>query len=199
MSVRKQSANRLTLYRVCGTCNQEFVTTADSPWVRQVPRDGKRQATTYYCSQGCYAASYKHIGWFDGLTAQRRAEKEAKRDISAKNKRYYDRHREQEQARARARYWSDPESARADQAYQRAKRKLLAESNQKGSAMNYNGRSFRQDLKPCPKCGMSSGRRMVTDDVAELYIVRCESCGYQTPPRKTQSGASRIWNRGSHK
>jgi hypothetical protein len=40
-----------------------------------------------------------------------------------KNKRYYQTHIEQERQRARDRYWADPESARADQRYQRAKRK----------------------------------------------------------------------------
>lgn len=46
MSVRRQTANRLTLFRTCGTCGKQIVTTADTPWVRQVERDGKRQATT---------------------------------------------------------------------------------------------------------------------------------------------------------
>lgn len=44
MSVRRQTANRLTLFRTCGTCGKQIVTTADTPWVRQVERDGKRQA-----------------------------------------------------------------------------------------------------------------------------------------------------------
>lgn len=54
MSVRRQTANRLTLFRTCGTCGKQIVTTADTPWVRQVERDGKRQATTYFCSEGCF-------------------------------------------------------------------------------------------------------------------------------------------------
>ena len=41
MSVRRQTANRLTLFRTCGTCGKQIVTTADTPWVRQVERDGK--------------------------------------------------------------------------------------------------------------------------------------------------------------
>lgn len=72
MSVRRQTANRLTLFRTCGTCGKQIVTTADTPWVRQVERDGKKQATTYFCSEGCFAASYKHIGWFDGKAEERR-------------------------------------------------------------------------------------------------------------------------------
>ena len=55
MSVRRQTANRLTLFRTCGTCGKQIVTTADTPWVRQVERDGKRQATTYFCSDSAYA------------------------------------------------------------------------------------------------------------------------------------------------
>ena len=39
MSVRRQTANRLTLFRTCGTCGKQIVTTADTPWVRQVERD----------------------------------------------------------------------------------------------------------------------------------------------------------------
>lgn len=44
MSVRRQTANRLTLFRTCGTCGKQIVTTADTPWVRQVERDGKPPA-----------------------------------------------------------------------------------------------------------------------------------------------------------
>lgn len=80
MSVRRQTANRLTLFRTCGTCGKQIVTTADTPWVRQVERDGKRQATTYFCSEGCFAASYKHIGWFDGKAEERRKLKDRNRD-----------------------------------------------------------------------------------------------------------------------
>ncbi len=70
MSVRRQTANRLTLFRTCGTCGKQIVTTADTPWVRQVERDGKRQATTYFCSEGCFAASYSTSA---GLTARPRS------------------------------------------------------------------------------------------------------------------------------
>lgn len=125
MSVRKNTDKRLALIRCCGICGKQFRTTAATPWVRQVPRDGKRQATTYYCSSTCFQASYKHIGWYDGKAEERRREREMARDISAKNRRYYQAHIEQERARARARYWADPESARADMAYQRKKRRAL--------------------------------------------------------------------------
>lgn len=72
MSVRRDTTNRLTLFRTCGTCGRSIVTTADTPWVRQVERDGKKQATTYFCSERCFAASYKHIGWYDGKAQERR-------------------------------------------------------------------------------------------------------------------------------
>lgn len=42
MSVRRQTANRLTLFRTCGTCGKQIVTTADTPWVRQVERARNR-------------------------------------------------------------------------------------------------------------------------------------------------------------
>lgn len=46
MSVKRKAVDkRLTLFRTCGICGKSFVTTADTPWVRQVPRDGKRQAS----------------------------------------------------------------------------------------------------------------------------------------------------------
>ena len=81
MSARRPYAEkRLTLFRICGTCGKTIVTTADTPWVRQVPRDGKKMATTYFCSEGCYAASYKHIGWFDGKAEERRRLKDRNRD-----------------------------------------------------------------------------------------------------------------------
>lgn len=125
MGVRRHTTNRLTLVRSCGTCGTSFLTTADTPWVRQIPRDGKKQSTTYFCSEKCFASSYKHIGFFDGKAEQRRKEREAKRDIKEKNRLYYERHAERDRSRARARYWADPESARADNQYQRAKRKAL--------------------------------------------------------------------------
>lgn len=123
---RKYTYSRLNVVRECGTCGKTFSTTADSPWIRQVLTDG-RQLTKYYCSQTCFRASYKHRGYWDGKAEERRKEREASRDISAKNRLYYERHREQELARARARYWADPEAARQANEYQRRKRKLLSE------------------------------------------------------------------------
>ena len=125
MSVRRNTTNRLTLIRSCGACGRTFSTTADSPFMRQLPRDGKKQATTYFCSEKCLAASYKHIGWFDGKAEQRRKEREAKRDTQEKNRRYYAAHREEMIERARRYREANPGLAAADSAYARKKRKLL--------------------------------------------------------------------------
>ena len=127
MSVRRDTTNRLTLFRTCGTCGRSIVTTADTPWVRQVERDGKKQATTYFCSERCFAASYKHIGWYDGKAEERRREREAKRDTREKSRRYYAAHAEELREKARRYRKEHPGVAAADSAYQRRKRKLLRE------------------------------------------------------------------------
>lgn len=88
MSVRRKTDFRLTLIRSWGMCGREFVTSAASPWMRQLPQDGKKQATTYFCSESCYAKSYKHIGFYDGKTDQRRAERESQRDSRERSRIY---------------------------------------------------------------------------------------------------------------
>lgn len=127
MSVRRNTTNRLTLYRTCGTCGRQIVTTADTPWVRQVERDGKKQATTYFCSEKCFAASYKHIGWYDGKAEERRKLKEARRDWKTKNRKYREAHAEELREKARLRRLANPGMAAADSTYNRKKRKLLAQ------------------------------------------------------------------------
>lgn len=122
MSVRRKTGNRLTLFRTCHTCGKSIVTTADTPFVRQILIDG-RQVTCYFCGEKCKRASYKHPGWWDGLAEARRKAREAAR-AHDKNRRYYTAHAEKERQRARERYWKDPESARANNRYQREKRKL---------------------------------------------------------------------------
>lgn len=112
MSVRRQTANRLTLFRTCGTCGKQIVTTADTPWVRQVERDGKRQATTYFCSEGCFAASYKHVGWFDGKAEERRKLKDRNRDPEkerARNRAYQQAHRRSCGKRPGCAAWRTPD------------------------------------------------------------------------------------------
>lgn len=127
MSVRRKTTNRLRLYRECGTCGRMITTTADSPWMRQVPRDGKKQATTYYCSTKCFASSYKHIGWYDGKAEERRKEREAKRDVREKNRRYYQAHKEEICEKKKLKRLQNPGQSALDCAYQRHKRKLLME------------------------------------------------------------------------
>lgn len=131
MSVRRKTANRLTLYRTCGTCGRQIVTTADTPWVRQVERDGKRQATAYFCSEKCFAASYKYIGWYDGKAEERRRLKEQNRDPEKereRKRRYRQEHAEELREYARLRRLANPGMAAADSAYGRKKRKLLEEA-----------------------------------------------------------------------
>lgn len=89
--------------------------------MRRLPDKG----ITYYCSQSCFKGSYKYLSWYDGKTEERRKEMEQSRDPKTKNKRYYERHRDEERARAKARYWSDPEKAREENRYNKRKRKLL--------------------------------------------------------------------------
>lgn len=116
--------HRRTLIRECGTCSKTFLTTADTPWVRQVPRDGKKAATTYYCSSKCFSASYKHIGWYDGKSDERRKDRERKRDNAERLRRYNEAHREERAAYARRRRQENPGLAAADNAYYKKKRRL---------------------------------------------------------------------------
>lgn len=132
MSVRRPNAARRTLLRTCHICGREFTTTASSPYIRQIPADGKKQKTCYFCSEACKLASYKHR--FDGKAEQRAAERYARRDIKEKNRLYYERHREAERARAKARYWQDPESARENMKYARRKRALIRAAETQQSA-----------------------------------------------------------------
>lgn len=126
MSVRKNTNNRMVLYRVCHICGRTFRTTAENPFIRQLPEDGKKQKTCYFCCEDCWRASYKHTGHWDGLANARRKAREATRDTREKNRKYYASHAERERQRARERYWSDQEAAREDNRYQRKKRKLRA-------------------------------------------------------------------------
>lgn len=61
--------------------------------------------------------------------------------------------------------------------------------------MQRNNRHYRNVLPVCPKCGMDSGRRLVSETVPEKYFVICEACGYQTKPCATQSAATNAWSR----
>lgn len=129
MSVRRKTDRRLTLVRECGVCGRTFTTTASSPWIRLIPRGGKKQATTYFCSESCFAKSYKHIGWYDGKAEQRRTERERKRDHRARSKRYYAAHADEICEKHRAKYWADVDAARLTNKFNREKRKLLMVEN----------------------------------------------------------------------
>lgn len=126
MSVRRETPNRLTLFRECAICGKSIVTTAATPWMRMVTttKDGKRQQRVqYYCSSKCKAASYVHR--FDGKAAERKAEKDRQRDIAKKNRRYYEAHREQEKARQKARYRANIEASRLTVRFNHEKRRVL--------------------------------------------------------------------------
>ena len=132
MSCRRQTANRLTLYRECAICGQRILTSADTPWMRMVEErdeDGKRhQRTKYYCSSSCFQASYKHIGWYDGKAEERRKLRELNRDKEKRSeqwKRYYAKNGERIRAKRMQRYWENHEEELKDNQFQRAKRKKL--------------------------------------------------------------------------
>lgn len=126
MSVRRKTDRRLTLIRPCGTCGQMVVTTAASPFMRMMERDGKRQAITYFCSESCKKESYKHQGCYDGKAEERRKEREKNRDVREKNRRYYAAHAEEIKAKKREYYAAHPGLSAENSRYWRAKNKLLA-------------------------------------------------------------------------
>ncbi len=127
MSVRRRDAvTRKTLFRDCFVCGKHFSATAETPFVRQITNiNGKKQATVYFCSEGCKRKSYKHL--FDGKADQRRKEREEKRDVREKNRKYYLLHSEQIKAKNREEYHKNREEYLLDQKYNRRKRKLIKE------------------------------------------------------------------------
>lgn len=128
MALRKNTSNRKILFRECYICGRTFTTTASTPWLRQLPRDGKRQCNTYFCSQTCYEKSFKHI--FDGKARERRKKREAEEDRSEKNHRYYERHAEEIRAKKKEWYWRNLEEAKRINQYNKAKMKArLANSS----------------------------------------------------------------------
>ena len=133
MSIRKNTTNRYTLFRTCYVCGQTMITTADTPFMRQLRNvDGKKEKTVYFCSESCKESTYIHH--FDGLSWKRRKEREARRDKSAQNKRYYENHADQERERAKQRYHSMSDEERAKlNAYRRRQRALAKkERNNEG-------------------------------------------------------------------
>lgn len=123
LSVRRKTNNRLTLFRKCFICGKDIVTTADTPFIRQMANvNGKKQATVYFCSESCKRKSYKHL--FDGNADKRRKEREEKRDVKEKNRRYYFSHAEEIKAKKRSEYSKNREKYLLDQKYSRQKRKI---------------------------------------------------------------------------
>lgn len=120
-----------------------MITTADTPFMRQLPNmDGKKQKTCYFCSESCKRESYIHN--FDGYAWKRRQEREAARDITAKNKRYYEAHADVLRERRKQQYhsMSDEERAR-ENAYRRLKHALNREED------NRKRREYRERKKQC--------------------------------------------------
>lgn len=64
--------------------------------------------------------------------------------------------------------------------------------------MNGRGRKPRLTLPPCPRCGMDSGRRVVSDTAHELNFVICDSCGFRTKGYSDMAHATRSWAHGKH-
>lgn len=126
MSVRRKNllTGRKTLFRQCDICGKSIITTADTPFIRQVLRGG-RQLTVYYCSESCKKSSYKYLSWFDGKAEERQKERETKRDVREKNRRYYAAHAEELRERARIYRRNNPEEVAVRNAYNKRKRKLL--------------------------------------------------------------------------
>lgn len=126
MSIRRNTTNRLRLVRTCYVCGRTFPTTADSPFMRQMYNvDSKKQKTCYFCSESCKNSTYKHR--FNGRADIRRQERErareASRDRSAYNRRYYAEHADAERERAKKAYHAMTQSERdAWNWYRRAKR-----------------------------------------------------------------------------
>lgn len=128
MSVRRKTVlnGRITLFRQCDICGKNIITTSDTPFVRSVPKNG-RQLICYYCSENCKRASYKHIGWWDGKTEERKRERDAKRDRGNYYKERYAAHAEELREKRREYVRTHPEQIAADNAYYRRKRKLMNE------------------------------------------------------------------------
>lgn len=125
MSVRKTGTmSRKTLFRDCFICGKHFSTTADTPFVRQITNvNGKKQATVYFCSASCKKKSYKHI--FDGKSDERRRERESKRDVTDKNRKYYLKNSEEIRRKQMEKYYENREEELLTQKYNRKKRKIL--------------------------------------------------------------------------
>lgn len=127
MGVRRNTTNRFTLIRTCYVCGKTFLTTADTPFVRQLPNvDGKKSKTCYFCSESCKQSTYKHL--FDGKANERKRARDRNRDRTLQWTRYYAEHGDEVRERRKRNWYAMPEAERsAEGHYYRRKRKLLAE------------------------------------------------------------------------
>lgn len=124
MGVRRNTKNRLTLFRTCYVCGKTFSTTADTPFVRRIPNvDGKKEKICYFCSEKCKASTYKHL--FDGKAQERKAERQRNRNRTEWWNRYYADHAELiRERRKQSWYAMSAEERAAEGRYYRTKRKL---------------------------------------------------------------------------
>ena len=83
MSVRRKTNNRLTLFRKCFICGKDIVTTADTPFIRQIANvNGKNRRPSIFARK---VASEKAINTC--LTEmQIREEKSEKKSVMLKKK-----------------------------------------------------------------------------------------------------------------
>lgn len=61
--------------------------------------------------------------------------------------------------------------------------------------MNHRNAKPRGPLSLCPKCGMDSGRRVVSDTNPERYFVICDTCGFHTKGYSRIGSATYEWNK----
>lgn len=139
MTVRHKTTNRLTLFRTCYVCGQTMITTADTPFVRQLINvDGKKQKTCYFCSESCKQSTYKHL--FDGCEWVRRKEREEKRDAKEKNYKYYHDHEEEMRKRRKHQYYAMTQKERDKENEYRRKKHMANREEDNRKRREYRAR-----------------------------------------------------------
>lgn len=110
------------------------------------------QHICYFCSETCKLSTYKHK--FDGLAWKRRKEREATRDRSAKNYRYYHANEEAMRERARAAYATlSPEERDKLNAYRRAKHRANREEDNRKRREYRARKKEEENAGKCNFCG----------------------------------------------
>lgn len=112
-------------------CGKNIITTADTPFVRQLPNvNGKKQATVYFCSEHCKESTYKHH--FDGLAWKRKELRDQTRNIKEKNYKYYHEHEEDLRERRKIQYYLMSQDERdKENAYRRLRHSINREEDNK--------------------------------------------------------------------